>query len=91
MITDNSIEDFYNLYSLKKLTDFDYYPPVFLAHSFHDTDVPFAESQILSSLLPKSHLFVASAKTHEFDKDTTSEETLSLIDESLCFMNEINS
>ena len=64
---------------------------MFLAHSFHDTDVPFAESQILSSLLPKSHLFVASAKSHDFDKDTTCEDTLSLIEESLWFMNEINS
>jgi acetyl esterase len=91
MITDNSIEDFYNLYSLRKLTDFTYYPPVFLAHSFHDTDVPFAESQILSSLIPKSHLFVASAKAHDFDKDTACEDTLSLIEESLYFMNEINS
>lgn len=91
MITDDSTEDFYDLYSLKELTDFSCYPPVFLAHSFHDTDVPFAESQILSSLLPKSHLFVASAKAHDFDKDTTCEDTLSLIEESLWFMNEINS
>jgi len=91
MLIDNSIEDFYKLYSFKNITDFNYYPPVFLAHSFHDTDVPFAEFQALSHLLPKSHLFVASAKTHDFDKDTACDDTLSLIEESICFMNEINS
>ena len=89
MLIDNSIEDFYKLYSFKKITDFNYYPPVFLAHSFHDTDVPFAETQVLSPLLPKSHLFVASAKTHDFDKDTTCDDTLSLIEESICFMNKL--
>jgi len=91
MIIDNSIDNFYDAYSFKKITDYNSYPPVFLAHSFHDTDVPFTESQVLSSLLPKSHLFVASAKTHDFDKDTTCNETLSLIEDSLDFMNEITS
>jgi acetyl esterase/lipase len=90
MITNNSIEDFYNSFSFKRTTDFTNFPPVLLAHSFHDPDVSFVESQVLSSLLPKSHLFVASAKTHDFDKDTTCEDTLSLIEESVYFM-EINS
>ncbi len=89
MLIDNSIDDFYNSYSFKNITDLGSYPPVLLAHSFHDPDVPFAESQALSSLLPKSHFFVASAKIHDFDKDTTCDDSLSLIDESLCFMNEI--
>lgn len=89
MLSDNSIDDFYNLYSFKKEIDFNNYPPVLLAHSFHDTDVPFAEAQVLFSMLPKSHLFVASAKTHDFDKDTTCDDALSLIEGSLCFMNEI--
>jgi acetyl esterase/lipase len=89
MLIDNPIDDFYNLFSFKEITDFNNYPPVLLAHSFHDPDVPFAESQVLSSLLPKSQLFVASAKIHDFDKDTTCDDSLSLIEESICFMNEI--
>lgn len=91
IIIDNSIDNFYDLYSFKKVTDFNNYPPVLLAHSFHDTDVPFAESQVLSSILPKSQLFVASTKTHDFDKDTLCEDSLALIEESLDFMNGINS
>lgn len=88
MLINNFMEDFYNSYSFKKITDFNNYPPTLLAHSFHDPDVPFAESQTLSSMLPKSNLFVASAKMHDFDKDTTSDDTLSLIEESLQFLNE---
>lgn len=86
MLIDNSIEDFYNSFSFKKTKDFTNFPPVLLAHSFHDPDVSFSESQILSSLLPNSNLFVSSIKAHDFDKDTNCEDTLSLIEESLNFI-----
>lgn len=86
MIMGTSTEDFYSLFSFSKTTDFTDFPPLFLAHSFHDPDVPFAESQVLSSLIPKSTLFVSSAKAHDFDKNTTRDDTLSLIEGSLNFM-----
>lgn len=89
MLFDNSMEDFFRLFSFKNTADYNDYPPVLFAHSFHDPDVPFAESQVLSSLIPNSRLFVASARAHDFDKDVTSEDTISLIEETLSFINEI--
>jgi acetyl esterase/lipase len=91
MIIDNSVEDFYDLYTFKRVTDFSNYPPVLLAHSFHDTDVPFAESQALSSRLPKTRFVTAFAKAHDFDRDTKSDDAVSLIEESIDFMNELTS
>ena len=61
-------KDFYLNYTFRGQTDFSQYPPVFLAHSLRDTDVPYMESKRLTSLLPKTQLHTAGGSVHEFDE-----------------------
>lgn len=62
-------------------------PPVFLAHSTNDPDVPFSEYCRLSNLLSDSSSFTVSLPAHDFDRDAGSAETKRLLSESLNFLN----
>lgn len=73
-----------NEFSLKSL-DPEEFPPVFLAHSFSDQDVPFKESQKLSKLIKDSSLFTSSSKIHDFDSRDLA-ETKKLLEVSVNFI-----
>ncbi len=59
--------------------------PLFCAHSTGDTDVPFQEFLSLCSRYnPKR--YIASAKAHDFDRDTDNPQTKRLLEESVNFL-----
>lgn len=72
-------------YSFRQPYDFSRYPPVFLAHSFHDPDVPFAESKALERLLG-GELFSAPARVHDFDRNVEEAVVKRLLDATVTFL-----
>lgn len=84
MLTDDSIEDFLNKYSLKSMEDNPI--PVFFAYSFKDTDVPFRESIELQKLFKNSSTFTNSLQLHDFDRDEKSHETIRLLGKMIDFL-----
>ncbi|MDO4474737.1 MAG: alpha/beta hydrolase [Eubacteriales bacterium] len=60
--------------------------PLFCTHSTGDTDVPFSEFQELCRKYNADH-FIASGKTHDFDRDTDSTQTKQLLKKTLSFLN----
>lgn len=86
-IFDGSKEDLLNEYSLKN-KNLKNYPPVFLAHSLGDRDVPFEESKKLSIALKNSILHSFNTEEHDFDKDINSKNTIELLDKTIGFLDE---
>lgn len=68
---------------------FDQLPcPLFCAHSTGDTDVPYEEFLALCSRY-KAKSYIASCSQHDFDRDTSSAFTASLLDSSLAFLDSL--
>lgn len=61
-------------------------PPLFLAHSRGDTDVPFEEFLALTQRFPQAIRFETAIPAHDFDSSTDSAVTHKLLDQSLEFM-----
>lgn len=61
--------------------------PIFCAHSIGDTDVPYSEFLELCNRY-NAKRFIASANTHDFDRDETSPVTKQLLDATIAFMNQ---
>ncbi len=80
-----SEEDFLGKFSLKE-ADFNQFPPVLLAHSTKDNDVPYDESLILSRKIKNSKLLSFNTPDHDFDKNTDSIDTINLIKETIDFL-----
>lgn len=59
--------------------------PLFCAHSIGDTDVPYEEFLALSSKYNASR-FIATCNTHDFDRDTESALTHTLIESTITFL-----
>jgi pimeloyl-ACP methyl ester carboxylesterase len=62
------------------------YPPALLIHGAEDPDVPFAESQKLSILLPRARLSPRITTRHDFDADPSSPAAKTCILESIAFL-----
>lgn len=62
--------------------------PLFCAHSTGDTDVPYEEFLALCSKY-NAQRYIASCTEHDFDRNTTTPATVSLLDSSIQFLNEI--
>lgn len=63
-------------------------PPVFLAHSVGDTDVPYDEYLALQALFPKAKKFTSYLSMHDFDSDECSKDTQELLKETILFLND---
>ncbi|MFR7744789.1 MAG: hypothetical protein ACLU3I_17185 [Acutalibacteraceae bacterium] len=61
--------------------------PAFFAHSLHDPDVPFAESQQLAAKFG-GRLFAAMEKRHEFDMAPAGAQTRRLLGQTMEFLHE---
>lgn len=79
-------KDFYAPYSFRLASDFNNYPPTFLAHGMKDTDVPFEESKELAKILPKAKTFFVSESTHDFDRYTETYSTEALLNNTIDFI-----
>lgn len=86
-IGERNEEDFLLKYSLRD-EDFSNFPPVFLAHNTKDNDVPFQESIELEKRLKSVKFFTCTTDDHDFDRDTDSQLSKNLIDETIEFLNE---
>lgn len=71
------------------LRSFNTFPcPLFCAHSISDPDVPYSEFLALSERFhPKQ--FIAPCREHDFDRDSGSQVTLRLLDETIAFLNHV--
>lgn len=87
MLSDMPIKEFINKYSLDNFNLEDY-PPVLLAHSRKDYDVPYEESVELSKRIPASNLLTFNADEHDFDRNTSDQNTIKLIDETISFLDQ---
>ncbi len=76
---------FLEKYSLRNV-DFSHYPPVLLAHSKEDNDVPYEESEILSQKIKNSTFIPIDAKVHDFDRDDKSRNTKILVGKTIEFL-----
>lgn len=81
-----SIDNFKSQYVLGKDNISSNFPPTFIAHSFKDLDVPFAESIELSKLIPNTKIFTCSAEDHDFDRQENSIHTKNLLNETVEFL-----
>ncbi|WP_163651934.1 alpha/beta hydrolase [Listeria sp. PSOL-1] len=61
-------------YSLDPEQDFHFLPPIFLAHSLSDPDVPAVESEKLANGTLYHEFYQVEDLPHDFDTDTTKEE-----------------
>lgn len=62
-------------------------PPLFLAHSTGDTDVPFDEYLSLLSMFPNAVHYTAYLPKHDFDADPNALSTRELLDAAVSFLN----
>lgn len=72
-------------YSLRLMANPKTYPPLFLAHSFHDPDVPYTEAKELQGLFSGS-LFSVSSQSHDFDRNPTDPAAQKLLHATLSFL-----
>lgn len=79
-------DNFLSKFSLRH-EDFSKFPPVFLAHNTKDNDVPYEESIELEKRLGEVKLFTCTTDDHDFDRDTGSQLTKDLINETIIFLN----
>lgn len=86
MVSQDREEEFLNKYSLLNLSkEFDF-PPVFLAHSTKDKDVPYMESVEIYKIIKNSTLFSCNTQDHDFDRQEESELTLDLLNRTIDFL-----
>ena len=90
MIYDGNNKEFLLKYSLKNITNPNpsHFPPVFLAHSSNDLDVPISESIELSKFFTNSILFTCSSNEHDFDRNTSDKNTIELLNKTIDFLNQ---
>ncbi|WP_167629501.1 hypothetical protein [Listeria valentina] len=69
--------------------DFHFLPPVFLAHSFADEDVPIEESEKIKNGTLVSELFTVRDLPHDFDTHTAGAEGRMAYDAAIRFLQEI--
>lgn len=69
--------------------DFHFLPPVFLAHSFADEDVPIEESEKIKNGTLVSELFTVRDLPHDFDTHTAGTEGRMAYDAAIRFLQEI--
>ncbi|EUJ30548.1 hypothetical protein MFLO_10443 [Listeria floridensis FSL S10-1187] len=69
--------------------DFHFLPPVFLAHSFADQDVPISESELIKNGTLESELFTVRDLPHDFDTKTADAEGRMAYDAAIRFLNRI--
>lgn len=86
MIHSGSRRELLEDYSLRHLKHTSHFPPVFLAHSTQDPDVPFSEAELLSSHLPKVERFTVTTPTHDFDRMTGTPESKRLLEKTTAFI-----
>ena len=84
-ISSTTEEDFLENFSLKNV-DFQVFPPVLLAHSKRDTDVPYEESLVLHQRIKNSTLLTFQTEGHDFDKKTDTLHTFKLLKETIRFL-----
>lgn len=87
MITDMSVDDFISRYNLNNF-NLEEYPPVLLAHSTKDYDVPYEESVALSKKISNSKLLTFTSDEHDFDRDIDDKNTIRLISETIKFLHQ---
>ncbi|MEG2285552.1 MAG: hypothetical protein RSB90_08305, partial [Eubacterium sp.] len=86
MVYDGSRKDLLLHYSFRTTYGLKDYPPLFIAHSMHDPDVPFDESNGLKTLLHNTDFFVATSPDHAFDSNPDRSDTRTLLTRTLSFM-----
>ncbi|MHC5252578.1 alpha/beta hydrolase [Listeria kieliensis] len=69
--------------------DFHFLPPVFLAHSFADEDVPIEESEKIKNGTLVSELFTVHDLPHDFDTHTAGAEGRMAYDAAIRFLQEV--
>ncbi|WP_162921697.1 alpha/beta hydrolase [Listeria costaricensis] len=74
VLGDSPSEDLLATYSLKEEQDFHFLPPLFLAHSRADQDVPVTESERLARGTLVSAFYPVEDLPHDFDTKTTAAE-----------------
>nr|WP_300006081.1 alpha/beta hydrolase [Tissierella sp.] len=84
ILTNQSLDDFLNKYSLKYLEV--NFTPAFFAYSFKDTDVPFRESIELAKRFHDSSTYTNSLDAHDFDRDEKSSQTKHLLNKMVEFL-----
>lgn len=57
-------------FCLEKMRDFSFLPPVFIAHSMTDQDVPYSEAEKLAKSIFESEFYTVHDLEHDFDKNT---------------------
>ncbi|WP_034549803.1 alpha/beta hydrolase [Carnobacterium funditum] len=62
-------------------------PPVFIAQSKTDQDVPFQQGENLSGKISSTKFVVIEKATHDFDSDSTNEKALSVYQEVIEWLN----
>lgn len=62
-------------------------PPLFLAHSAGDTDVPFEEYLALKNMFPNAAHYTACLPKHDFDADAAAPSTAELLSATVAFLN----
>ncbi|WP_088825394.1 MULTISPECIES: alpha/beta hydrolase [Listeria] len=69
--------------------DFHFLPPLFLAHSFADQDVPISESETLKNGTLESELYTVHNLPHDFDTNTTETDGRLAYEAAIRFLNKI--
>ncbi|EUJ40514.1 hypothetical protein PWEIH_03786 [Listeria weihenstephanensis FSL R9-0317] len=64
--TDTDLDPF----SLEDMRDFSFLPPIFIAHSTTDNDVPYSEAEKIAQTTFQNKLFTVQNLEHDFDKNT---------------------
>ncbi len=70
--------------------DFHFLPPLFLAHSFDDQDVPISESETLKNGTLQSELYTVHNLPHDFDTNTPKTDGRLAYDAAIRFLNSIS-
>lgn len=86
-IFDDKEKYFYAPYSFRLVDSFQGFAPVFITHASGDPDVPFAEAQALVAKLPDTTVYYVSKKQHDYDRDTDDPATITLLENTLTFLN----
>lgn len=75
-------------FCLEEMRDFSFLPPVFIAHSTTDQDVPYSEAEKLAKTTFESKLYTVRDLEHDFDKNT--DAGLPAYKQALAFLDQFN-
>ncbi|WP_239257091.1 alpha/beta hydrolase [Listeria ilorinensis] len=89
VLGDSTSKDLLTTYSLREEQDFHFLPPLFLAHSRADQDVPISESERLHRGTLTSEFYPVEDLPHDFDTKTTAAEGMAAYQAAIRFLDKI--